>query len=55
MASILTTIRTAAQKRAAYNRTFNEISAMPVERAVEDLGIFPEDAHKIALRAVYGR
>ncbi len=55
MASILKTIRTAAQKRAAYNRTYAEISSLPVEQAVEDLGIFPADAHKIALRTVYGR
>ncbi len=55
MASILSTIRTAAQKRAAYNRTVAEISAMPVDLAVEDLGIFPGDAHRIAMRTVYGR
>ncbi|WP_224815478.1 hypothetical protein [Hasllibacter sp. MH4015] len=54
MASILNTIRTAAQKRAAYNRTVAEISAMPTELAVEDLGIFPGDAHSIAYRQVYG-
>ena len=54
MASIYNTIRTAAQKRAAYNRTYAEISALPVELAVEDLGIYPADAHKIAMRTVYG-
>ena len=55
MVSVLSNIRTAARKRAAYNRTVNEISTLPVELAVEDLGIFPEDAHKIAMRSVYGR
>ncbi|MEJ6389260.1 hypothetical protein [Gymnodinialimonas ulvae] len=55
MASILTTIRTAAHKRAAYNRIVSEISALPPELAVEDLGIFPEDAQKIAYRSVYGK
>lgn len=48
-------LRTAAQKRAEYNRTVVEIAGLPVERAVEDLGIYPGDAHKIALRSVYGR
>lgn len=48
-------LRAAAKKRAAYNRTVVEISNLPVERAVEDMGIFPGDAHKIALRTVYGR
>jgi uncharacterized protein YjiS (DUF1127 family) len=55
MASILTTIRTAAAKRAAYHRTVAEISAMPVDRAIEDLGIFPGDARRIAYQSVYGR
>lgn len=55
MASILTTLRTAARKRAAYNRTIAEISAIPTELAVEDLGIYPGDARKIAYRSVYGR
>jgi uncharacterized protein YjiS (DUF1127 family) len=42
------------RKRAAYNRTVDEISRMPLDVAL-DLGIFREDAHKIALQAVYGR
>ncbi len=48
-------LRLAAKKRADYNRTVAEISGLPVELAVEDLGIYPSDAHKIALRTVYGR
>lgn len=49
------TLRTAAKKRAAYNRTVAEISAMDTRLAIEDLGIFPGDAHRIAMRTVYGR
>lgn len=55
MPSIIEQIRIAARQRAAYNRTVAELSAMPVELAVEDLGIFPGDARQIARRAVYGR
>jgi len=46
-------LRTAVEKRAAYNRTVREISSMPTTTAI-DLGIFAEDARKIARRAVYG-
>jgi hypothetical protein len=44
MTSIMTRLRTAAAKRAAYNRTVDEISRMPLDVAL-DLGIFREDAH----------
>ena len=54
MTSIVTRLRKAAEKRAAYNRTVVEISSMPLDVAL-DLGIFREDAEKIAMRAVYGR
>jgi uncharacterized protein YjiS (DUF1127 family) len=54
MTSIMTHLRTAAVKRAAYNRTVDEISRMPLDVAL-DLGIFREDAHQIARKAVYGR
>jgi len=53
MTSIMTRLRTAAAKRAAYNRTVAEISGMPLDVAL-DLGIFREDAHLIAHNAVYG-
>lgn len=43
-----------ARKRARYNRTVFEIQSMPLDVAL-DLGIFREDAEKIARRAVYGR
>jgi uncharacterized protein YjiS (DUF1127 family) len=55
MTTILAQIRDAARKRALYNATVAEIAALPVELAVEDLGIWPGDAHRIASRAVYGR
>lgn len=54
MTTIITRLRDAAAKRAAYNRTVDEISRLPLDVAL-DLGIFREDAHKIAMQAVYGR
>jgi uncharacterized protein YjiS (DUF1127 family) len=54
MTSILQSLRSAAAKRAAYNQTVREISSMPREVAW-DLGIFREDAEKIAWTHVYGR
>jgi len=54
MTAIMTPLRTAAEKRAAYNRTVAEISGMPLDVAL-DLGIFREDARLIARNAVYGR
>lgn len=55
MTSIIAQLRTAARKRAAYNRTVAELSAVSTERAVEDLGFFPEDAAQMARKAVYGQ
>jgi len=54
MSTFMTRIRSAAAKRAAYNRTVDEISRMPLDVAL-DLGIFREDAEQIAYKAVYGR
>ncbi len=54
MTSIMSHLRNAAAKRAAYNRTVDEIERMPLDVAL-DLGIFREDARKIAFTAVYGR
>lgn len=53
MTNMLSDLRNVVAKRVAYNRTVREISAMPTSTAI-DLGIFAEDAHKIARRAVYG-
>ena len=47
-------LRTAIAKRAAYNRTKRELAALPASLAIEDLGIFVEDAEEIAYKAVYG-
>ena len=55
MASFLNTLRTAAKKRADYNRTVAELSAISTQLAVEDLGFYPGDAAKMAKHAVYGR
>ena len=52
--TLISNLRDRLAKRAAFNATRREIANLPVERAVEDLGIFPEDARKIATRAVYG-
>ena len=51
--TVLTSVRTAIEKRAAYNRIKNEIATMRQETAI-DLGLFREDAHKIATKAIYG-
>jgi hypothetical protein len=51
--TFIATIRTARRKHAAYVRTRNAIAGMPRETGW-DLNIFPEDAGKIAGKAVYG-
>ncbi len=53
MNSLFAKLKTAAQKRAAYNRTVFEIEQMPLDTAL-DLDIHRGDAHRIAHRAVYG-
>jgi uncharacterized protein YjiS (DUF1127 family) len=52
--SMIETLRSRLAKRAAYVRTRREIANLPAEFAIEDLGIVPSDANKIASRAVYG-
>ncbi|MEL6798853.1 MAG: hypothetical protein AAFO80_03160 [Pseudomonadota bacterium] len=54
MTTLLAQMKSAAQKRAAYNNTVREIENMPLDVAL-DLGIFKEDAHELAYQAVYGR
>jgi hypothetical protein len=51
--TVLTTVRTAIEKRVAYTRLKYELQSMPVETAI-DLGMFREDASKIAAQAIYG-
>lgn len=50
---LLNTVRTAIEKRVAYNRLKHELASMPLETAI-DLGMFREDAGKIAAKAIYG-
>ncbi|MEN8658353.1 hypothetical protein [Marivita sp.] len=54
MAHIMSSLRDRLNKRAAYNRTVQEIRMMPLDVAL-DLDIYPGDAEKIAAQAVYGR
>ncbi|WP_411890485.1 hypothetical protein [Yoonia sp. SDW83-1] len=49
----LNTVRTAIEKRVAYSRLKRELRNMPLETAI-DLGMFREDAAKIATKAIYG-
>ncbi len=49
----LNTVRTAIEKRVAYNRLKRELRDMPLEAAI-DLGMFREDAAKTAAKAIYG-
>ena len=51
--SIFASIRTAIEKRAAYNRIKSELANMRTETAI-DLGLFKDDAAKTAARVVYG-
>jgi uncharacterized protein YjiS (DUF1127 family) len=53
MKNFMTQLREAAAKRALYRRTRDEIASMP-RRVAMDLGIFPEDAERIAHQAVWG-
>ena len=48
------TLRDALAKRAIYRRTVREIEALPVDLAIEDMGLNPYEAKEIARRAVYG-
>lgn len=51
--TVLNHVRTAIEKRVAYSRLKHELETMPVETAI-DLGMFREDARKIAAQAIYG-
>lgn len=52
--TLMTNLQNRIAKRISYVRTRNEIANLPTELAVNDLGIFPSDARKIAARVVYG-
>ena len=53
MKKLIAAYRVNAAKRALYRRTRDEIASMPRDVAL-DLGIFPEDADRIAREAVWG-
>lgn len=53
MKSLFAKVREEAAKRAAYRKTRDEIAGLPRSIAL-DLGIFPEDADRIAREAVWG-
>ena len=53
MKTIIAQMREAAAQRALYRRTRDEIAGMP-RRVALDLGIYPEDAERIARKAVWG-
>ncbi|WP_299964269.1 hypothetical protein [uncultured Roseobacter sp.] len=54
MNTVIARLKDAAEKRAQFNRTYNELRFMPRETAI-DLGMFPEDAYHVAYAHVYGR
>jgi uncharacterized protein YjiS (DUF1127 family) len=51
--TLLSNLRDAMHRRAAYRRTVHELRGIPASLS-EDLGIFPGDAKRIARQAVYG-
>lgn len=51
--SLITSLRTAARKRAAYRRTLFELRGLDPALA-EDVAIYPGDARRLAREAVYG-
>lgn len=53
MKNLIERLKTAAELRARYRRTRDEIARMPTQIAL-DLDIYPGDAHRIAHAAVYG-
>jgi hypothetical protein len=54
MTDFVSRLRTAAEKRSRFNSIYRELRSMPRETAI-DLGMFPEDAYRVAHEAVYGR
>lgn len=51
---LIDTLKAAAANRALFKRTRDEIARLPRDVAL-DLGIYPEDADRIAWAAVYGK
>lgn len=53
--TLYSTVRSAIEKRALYRKTLRELNALATDYAIEDLGIYPGDAARIAREAVYGK
>ena len=53
MKNLIATLRANAAKRAEYRQMRDEIARMPRRMAL-DLGFYPEDAARIAAKAVWG-
>jgi len=53
MPAFFTTLRTAVEKRIAYERTAAELARMPLETAI-DLDMDPAEAREVSHKAVYG-
>jgi uncharacterized protein YjiS (DUF1127 family) len=53
MKNLFAALQANLAKRAQYRRMRDEIATMP-RRVALDLGIFPEDADRIAAKAVWG-
>jgi len=51
--SVIKYVKSTLQKRATYRRTKFELETMPLDVAL-DLGLYREDAARIAAKAVYG-
>lgn len=51
--TLMTTLRDALRKRAAYRHTLRELRALS-PRLAEDAGLFPTGAERIAHAAIYG-
>ena len=54
MAHLMSSLRDRMSKRAAYNRTVEELRNLPLDIAL-DLNIYPGDAERIAYQSVYGK
>ncbi len=54
MTTLIERLKSAADKRARFIHTRDEIARMPLDVAL-DLNIYPGDASRIAYEAVYGR
>ena len=54
MLTLIDALKAAAERRARFIRTRDEIARLPLDVAL-DLNIYPGDADRIAREAVYGR